>query len=82
MSVCEIQAHLRELYRTDVSPTLISAVTDAAAEDVRQWQGRPLEAVYPILYLDCLHVKVRDSASVSTKAVYLTPPPESMPLKS
>ena len=71
MSVREIQGHLKELYHTDVSPSLISAVTDAVAEDVRQWQGRPLDAVYPILYLDCLHVKVRDSGSVSTKAVYL-----------
>ena len=71
MSVREIQGHLKELYHTEVSPALISAVTDAVTEDVRQWQGRPLEAVYPILYLDCLHVKVRDSGSVSTKAVYL-----------
>jgi putative transposase len=71
MSVREIQGHLKELYHTDVSPALISAVTDAVAEDVRQWQGRPLDAVYPILYLDCLHVKVRDSGSVSAKAVYL-----------
>lgn len=59
------------MYHTEVSPALISAVTDAVAEDVRQWQGRPLDAVYPILYLDCLHVKVRDSGVVSTKAVYL-----------
>ncbi|MDR1489601.1 MAG: IS256 family transposase [Desulfovibrio sp.] len=71
MSVREIQGHLKELYHTDVSPALISAVTDAVSEEVRQWQGRPLDAVYPILYLDCLHVKVRDSGSVSTKAVYL-----------
>ena len=71
MSVREIQGHLKELYHTDVSPALISSVTDAVAEDVRQWQGRPLDGVYPILYLDCLHVKVRDSGSVGTKAVYL-----------
>jgi Transposase and inactivated derivatives len=71
MSVREIQGHLKELYHTDISPALISAVTDAVAEDVRHWQGRPLDAVYPILYLDCLHLKVRDSGSVSTKAVYL-----------
>lgn len=71
MSVREIQGHLKELYHTDVSPALISAVTDAVADDVRQWQGRPLDAVYPILYLDCIHVKVRDSGTVSTKAVYL-----------
>jgi putative transposase len=71
MSVREIQGHLKELYHTEVSPALISAVTDAVADEVRQWQGRPLDAVYPILYLDCIHVKVRDSGSVSTKAVYL-----------
>ena len=71
MSVREIQGHLKEMYHTEVSPALISAVTDAVTEDVRQWQGRPLDAVYPILYLDCLHVKVRDSGAVSTKAVYL-----------
>ena len=71
MSVREIQGHLKELYHTDVSPALISAVTDAVADEVRQWQGRPLDAVYPILYLDCIHVKVRDSGTVSTKAVYL-----------
>lgn len=71
MSVREIQGHLKELYHTEVSPSLISAVTDAVADEVRQWQCRPLDAVYPILYMDCIHVKVRDSGSVSTKAVYL-----------
>lgn len=71
MSVREIQGHLKELYHTEVSPALISAVTDEVVEDVRQWQGRPLDAVYPILYLDCIHVKVRDSGTVGTKAVYL-----------
>lgn len=71
MSVREIQGHLKELYHTEVSPALISAVTNEVVEDVRQWQGRPLDAVYPILYLDCIHVKVRDSGTVSTKAVYL-----------
>lgn len=71
MSVREIQGHLKDLYHTEVSPALISAVTDAVADEVRQWQGRPLDAVYPILYLDCIHIKVRDSGSVSTKAVYL-----------
>ena len=71
MSVREIQGHLKELYHTEVSPALISAVTDAVTDEVRQWQGRPLDAVYPILYQDCIHVKVRDSGTVSTKAVYL-----------
>ena len=71
MSVREIQGHLKELYHTDVSSALISAVTDEVADEVRHWQGRPLDAVYPILYLDCIHVKVRDSGIVGTKAVYL-----------
>jgi Transposase and inactivated derivatives len=71
MSVREIQGHLKELYHTEVSPALISAITDEVADEVRQWQGRPLDAVYPILYLDCIHVKVRDSGTVCTKAVYL-----------
>lgn len=71
MSVREIQGHLKDLYHTEVSPALNSAVTDEVADEVRQWQGRPLDAVYPILYLDCIHVKVRDSGAVGTKAVYL-----------
>ncbi len=54
-----------------MSPTLISAVTDAVSEDVKVWQARPLDALYPIVYLDCIHVKVRDSGAVRTKAVYL-----------
>lgn len=71
LTVREIQSHLEEMYGTAVSPTLISHVTDAVSEDVKLWQARPLEAVYPILYLDCIHVKVRDSGAVRTKAVYL-----------
>jgi putative transposase len=71
LSVREIQGHLEEMYSTDVSPALISAVTDAVSEEVKLWQGRPLDALYPIIYLDCIHVKVRDSGAVRTKAVYL-----------
>lgn len=71
MSVREIQGHLKELYSTEVSPALISAVTDGVVDELRQWQGRPLDSLYPILYMDCIHVKVRDSGTVSTKAVYL-----------
>lgn len=71
MTVREIQAHLAEMYGTEVSPTLISSVTDAVIEDARAWQSRPLDAVYPIVYLDCIHVKVRDTGTVRTKAVYL-----------
>lgn len=71
LSVREIQGHLEEMYGTEVSPTLISAVTDAVSEEVKIWQTRPLDALYPIVYLDCIHVKVRDSGAVRTKAVYL-----------
>lgn len=71
MTVREIQAHLAEIYGTEVSPTLISSVTDAVIEDARAWQSRPLDAVYPIVYLDCIHVKIRDAGTVRTKAVYL-----------
>ncbi len=67
----EIQSHLEEMYGAEVSPTLISNVTDAVSEDVKLWQARPLDVVYPILYLDCIHVKVRDNGAVRTKAVYL-----------
>lgn len=71
MTVREIQGHLEEMYGTDVSPTLISSVTDAVLDDVKIWQSRPLDALYPIVYLDCIHVKVRDSGAVRVKAVYL-----------
>jgi putative transposase len=71
MSVREIQGHLQEMYGAEVSPTLISSVTDAVIEDAKAWQTRPLEALYPIVYLDCIHVKVRDGGVVRPKAVYL-----------
>src|SRR5678816_3495280 len=71
MSTRDIQAHLRELYGTDVSTDLISRVTDAVIDEVKDWQVRPLEAVYPILYLDALFVGVRDGGTVVKKAVYI-----------
>jgi putative transposase len=71
MTVREIQAHLTDMYGTDVSPTLISNVTDAVVDDVKQWQSRPLDAVYPVVYLDCIHAKVRDTGAVRSKAIYL-----------
>ncbi|TXG95526.1 MAG: IS256 family transposase [Rhodocyclaceae bacterium] len=70
MTVREIQSHLEEMYGTEVSPTLISSVTDAVIEEAKAWQSRPLDSIYPIVYLDCIHVKVRDG-SVRIKAVYL-----------
>src|SRR3990170_8153412 len=71
MTVREIQAHLEEMYGTEVSPTLISSVTDAVMDEVKAWQARPLDALYPIVYLDCIHVKARDNGAVRVKAVYL-----------
>jgi putative transposase len=71
MTVREIQGHLEEMYGTEVSPTLISSVTDAVIDEVKAWQSRPLDTLYPIVYLDCIHVKVRDAGAVRVKAVYL-----------
>jgi len=71
MSTRDIQGQLEELYGAEVSPTLISNVTDAVLEDVRAWQSRPLSAVYPILYFDALFVKTRQEGPVTTKAIYL-----------
>jgi putative transposase len=71
MTVRDIQGHLEDLYGVDVSPDLISRVTSAVTEDVTAWQARPLDAVYPIVYLDALVVKVRDQGVVRNKAVYI-----------
>ena len=71
MTVREIQSHLEEMYGTEISPTLISSVTDAVMEDAKAWQSRPLDVLYPIVYLDCIHVKTRDNGAVRAKAVYL-----------
>jgi len=67
----DIQSHLQEMYGVEVSPTLISTVTDAVEEEVKVWQTRPLEAVYPIVYLDAIRVKVRSNNRVVNKAIYL-----------
>lgn len=67
----EIQGHLEEIYGVEVSPALISIVTDAVAEEVRIWQNRPLDAVYPIVYMDAIRVKARGNGHVANKAVYL-----------
>ncbi len=71
MSVREIQAHLLELYGLQVSPDLISTITDEVLAEVEQWQNRALEATYPIVYFDALRLKIRDEGSVKNKAVYL-----------
>jgi putative transposase len=67
----EIQGHLQDLYHVEVSPALISNVTDAVLEDVQAWQNRPLDAVYPVVYLDAIHLKLRSNGHVQTQAVYL-----------
>ena len=71
MTVREIQGHLAELYGIDVSPDLISRVTDAVLDEVREWQSRPLDPVYPIVFFDALRVKIRDEGLVKNKAVYV-----------
>lgn len=71
MSTREIQGHLRELYGLEVSPDLVSAVTDAVLDEVAEWQNRPLERLYPLVFLDALRVKVRDEGTVRNKAVYV-----------
>lgn len=71
MSTREIVTTFKEMYGADVSPALISKVTDAVIEQVVEWQARPLDAVYPIVYLDCIVVKIRQDKKVINKAVYL-----------
>jgi len=71
MTVREIQGHLAELYSVEVSPDLISRVTDAVLEEVREWQNRPLDPVYPVVFFDALRVKIRDEGLVKNKAVYV-----------
>jgi transposase-like protein len=70
MSVREIQGHLLELYGPQVSPDLISSVTDEVLAELEQWQQRPLEAMYPIVHFDALRLKIRDEGTVKNKAVY------------
>ncbi|ELJ8865866.1 IS256 family transposase [Vibrio parahaemolyticus] len=71
MTTREIVATFKEMYDADVSPTLISKVTDSVLEQVIEWQSRPLDEIYPIVYLDCIVVKVRQDKQVINKAVYL-----------
>lgn len=71
MSVREIRGHLEEIYGLDVSPDLISAVTDAVLDEVAEWQNRPLDASYPLVFFDALRVKIRDEGFVRNKAVYI-----------
>ena len=71
LSVRDIRAHLQEIYGVEVSLDLISRVTDAVMDDVREWGKRPLEDIYPIVFLDCMVLKIRDGGSVQRRALYL-----------
>jgi len=71
MTTRDIQAQLKELYDVDVSPTLISSITEAVMEEVRAWQNRSLDKLYPIVYLDALVVKIKDDKQVVNKAIHL-----------
>ena len=71
LTMSEIQGHLKEIYHTDISKDLISTITDGVIDEVSTWQNRTLDSVYPIIYLDCIYVKGRDSNVVINKAVYL-----------
>jgi putative transposase len=71
LTVREITSHLYEICSVSVSPGLISQVTDAVMAVVKAWQSRPLDRCYPVVFLDALRVKIRDSGSVQNKAVYV-----------
>ena len=71
MSVRDIQGHLREIYQTEVSPELISEVTDEVLEEVERWRSRPLDEVYPIVYFDALVTRIREGSRVVKKSVYI-----------
>jgi len=71
MSTREIQGHLQELYGLDVSPDLISTVTDSVLDEIAEWQNRPLERLYPLVFFDAIRVKIRDEGSVKNKAIYV-----------
>lgn len=71
MTVRDIEDHLKDIYNVDVSPELISTVTDGVMDMVREWQNRPLDSVYPIVYFDALRTKIREDGRVVNKAVYL-----------
>src|SRR5512143_3087106 len=71
MTVREIHGFLADMYGVEVSPDLISTVTDSIVADVTTWQTRPLERMYPVVFFDALRVKIRDEATVRSKAIYL-----------
>lgn len=70
MSYSDIQAHLQEMYGVAVSDGTISAITDRIIPEIKEWQNRPLESVYPVIWLDAMHFKVRENGVVKAKAIY------------
>jgi transposase-like protein len=70
MSYSDIQSHLSQIYGIDISDGTISAITDRIIPAIKEWQNRPLESVYPVIWLDAMHFKVRDNGVVKTKAIY------------
>ncbi len=71
LSLRDISAQLQELYGVEISASLISEVTDAVLDEVKAWQSRPLETVYPVVYLDALYINIKVSGRISKRAVYL-----------
>ena len=71
LSTREIVETFKEMYDADVSPTLVSKVTDKVLEQITEWQARPLDSIYPIVYLDCIVIKIRDNMRVINKSIYL-----------
>jgi putative transposase len=71
MTVRELQSHMEEIYGVDVSHEMISNITDSILDEITQWQNRPLDTVYPIVFLDAIVVKSRDNGRVVNKSVYL-----------
>jgi len=67
----EIQGHLRDPYGVEISPDLVSAVIDAVLEDITEWQNRPIEVLYPLVFFDAIRAKARDEGTVRNKAAYL-----------
>jgi putative transposase len=71
MTVRDIHGHLKDIYGVEVSPDLLSSVTNDIMSDMREWQNRPLEEIYPIVYFDTIRMKIRDEGTVKNKAIYL-----------
>ena len=70
MSYSDIKSHIEELYQISISTATISAITDKIISKVKEWQSRPLESVYPFVFMDAIHYKIKDNGKYETKAVY------------